>query len=158
MFLSVNSAKFGPIHGESQDGSHKDEIEVLAWSWGLQGRASLGGGGATGKSTVRELSITKHVDKASTALMAALRNNDVIKTATLTVRKSGKTPLESLKITIEDGRVMSLVIEAGDAANTSAMLERISFSFNRITVDYTPQGPDGRPQGGTSFADQWTTG
>jgi len=124
----------------------------------MQGKASLGGGGATGKSTMRELRITKRVDKASTALMSALRQNDLIKEATLTVRKVGKTPLEYLLIKIEDGRVMSLDIEAGDASNAPALLERVGFSFNKITVDYTPQGPDGHPLGGTSFIDEWTAG
>jgi type VI secretion system secreted protein Hcp len=158
MFLSVTGAKSGPITGESQDSKHKNEIEVLAWSWGMQGKPSLGGGGASGKATIRDLRITKRVDKASTALMMALRSNEPIKVATLTIRKIGKTALEYLKIKIEDGRVMSLEIEAGDASNAPALLERVSFSFNKITVDYTPQGPDGNPLGGASFTDEWTAG
>ena len=157
MFLSVTGARAGPITGESQDSKHKNEIEVLAWSWGMQGKPSLGGGGASGKSTIRELRVTKRVDKASTALMSALRTNEPIKVATLTIRKVGKAPLEYLTIKIEDGRVMSLEIEAGDASNAPALLERVNFSFNKITVDYTPQGPDGNPLGGTSFMDEWTT-
>ncbi len=63
MFLSVKGAKSGQITGEAQDGKHKNEIEVLGWSWGMQGKPSLGGGGATGKATIRELRITKRVDK-----------------------------------------------------------------------------------------------
>src|SRR5262245_63241210 len=94
MFLAVKGAKSGKINGESQDSKHKDEIEVIAWSWGMQGKPSLGGGNTSGKATVRELRITKRVDKASTALMAALRNNELITEATLTLRKIGKNPLE----------------------------------------------------------------
>lgn len=158
MFLSVNGARHGPISGEAQDAKHKNEIEVLGWSWGMQGKASLGGGAATGKATIRELRITKRVDKASTALMSALRTNEPIKEAVLTVRKVGKTPLEYLKIKIEDGRVMLLEIEAGDTSNAPALFERVSFSFNKISVEYTPQGPDGNSLGGTSFEDEWTAG
>jgi type VI secretion system secreted protein Hcp len=159
MFLSVTGARAGPITGESQDSKHKNEIEVLAWSWGMQGKPSLGGGGASGKATIRELRVTKRVDKASTALMSALRSNEPIKVATLTIRKIGAHgPLEYLTIKIEDGRVMSLEIEAGDASNAPALLERVNFSFNKIIVDYTPQGPDGNPLGGTSFMDEWTAG
>ena len=131
MFLAVSGARAGSINGESQDSKHKNEIEVLAWSWGMQGKPSLGGGGATGKATIRELRITKRVDKASTALMSALRTNEPIKLATLTIRKVGKTPLEYLTIKIEDGRIMSLDIEAGDASSDPALLERVSFSFNQ---------------------------
>jgi len=158
MFLAVSGARAGAINGESQDSKHKNEIEVLAWSWGMQGKPSLGGGGATGKATIRELRITKRVDKASTALMSALRTNEPIKLATLTIRKVGKTPLEYLTIKIEDGRIMSLDIEAGDESSATAILERVSFSFNRITVEYTPQGPDGNALGATSFTDEWTAG
>ena len=159
MFLSVKGATHGQIKGESQDDSkHKGEIEVLSWSWGMQGRPSLGGGVASGKATSRELKIIKKVDKASTALMSALRSNEVIKEAVLTLRKVGKTPLEYLRITIEDGRVVSLEIEAGDAGGSPALVERISFSFNKIEVEYTPQGGDGQPLGGTTFQDQWGDG
>jgi type VI secretion system secreted protein Hcp len=158
MFLSVNGAKHGQISGESQDDGHKNEIEVLSWSWGMQGKASIATGLATGKATMRELRVTKRVDKASTALMSALRSNEVIKKAVLTLRKVGKKPLEYLKITIEDGRLLSLEIEAGDTANSPALFERLSFSFNKISVEYTPQGPDGNPLGSTSFEDQWTAG
>jgi type VI secretion system secreted protein Hcp len=158
MFLSVKGAKAGPINGEAQDDKHKNEIEVLSWSWGMQGKPSLGGGSPSGKATVRELRIVKYVDKASTALMSALRTNEVIKEAVLTLRKSSKPPLEYLKITINDGRVMSLDVEAGDVSGGSTLLERIAFSFNKVEVEYTPQGSDGQPMGSTVFQDQWGEG
>jgi type VI secretion system secreted protein Hcp len=81
MFLSVKGAAHGVINGESIDDKHKGEIEVLSWSWGIQGKASLGGGSASGKATIREMKIVKKVDKASTALMGAVRTNEVIKEA-----------------------------------------------------------------------------
>jgi type VI secretion system secreted protein Hcp len=155
MFLSVKGAAHGVINGESQDDKHKGEIDVLAWSWGIQGKPSLGGGTASGKATVRELKVVKRVDKASTALMSAVRTNEVIKEAVLTLRKAGKTALEFLKITMEQGRIVSLEIEAGDTEGGAGMLERITISFNKIAVEYTPQGADGLPQGGTTFQDQW---
>jgi type VI secretion system secreted protein Hcp len=156
MFLSVKGAAHGQINGEALDDQHKGEIEVLSWSWGMQGKPSLGGGGASGKATIRELKIVKRVDKASTALMSALRSNEVIKEAVLTLRKTGKTQLEYLKITIQQGRIVSLDIEAGDTSGSSTLIERVSFSFNKIDVEYTPQGADGQPLGGMTFQDQWS--
>ena len=155
MFFKVKGASHGQINGEALDEKHKGEIEVLSWSWGMQGKSSVGGGQATGKATMRELRIVKKVDKASTALMGALRTNEVIKEGILTVRKTGTTKLEYLKITIKDGRVLALDIQAGDDTGDTTLLERVSFTFNKITVDYTPQGADGQPQGGTMFEDQW---
>ena len=155
MFFKVKGAKHGQITGEAQDDKHKGEIEVLSWSWGMQGKSSVGGGTATGKATMRELRIVKKVDKASTALMSALRTNEVIKEGILTLRKTGTSKIEYLKITIQDGRVMGLDVEAGDDSGTATLLERVSFSFNKISVEYTPQGGDGMPQGSTTFEDQW---
>ena len=134
MFLSVKGAAHGVINGESIDDKHKGEIEVLSWSWGIQGKASLGGGSASGKATIREMKIVKKVDKASTALMGAVRTNEMIKEAVLTVRKAGKTALEYLKITMEQGRVMSIDIEAGDPSGGIDLVERITLSFNKIAV------------------------
>jgi type VI secretion system secreted protein Hcp len=155
MFLSVKGAKHGVIKGESQDTAHANEIDVLSWSWGMQARAALGGGVATGKATIRELKIVKRVDNASTPLMSALRSNELITKAVLTVRKAGKSPLEFFKITIEQGRVTGLTIEAGDRSASTDLFEDLTFSFNKITVEYVPQGSDGQAKGSTTFTDQF---
>jgi type VI secretion system secreted protein Hcp len=156
MFLMVKGAKHGVIKGESPDGKHKDEIEVLSWSWGMAANTRLGGGTATGKATINDLRIVKRVDSASTALMLALRTNEPIQKAVLTLRKAGKSQLEYLKITIEQGRVTALTVEAGDLSGSADIFERVSFSFNKIEVEYVPQGKDGLPQGGMTFSDQWS--
>ena len=50
MFLMVKGAKNGVIKGESQDSTHKGEIDILSWSWGMQAKPTLGGGTATGEA------------------------------------------------------------------------------------------------------------
>jgi type VI secretion system secreted protein Hcp len=156
MFLMVKGAKHGLIKGEAQDDQHKGEIEVVSWSWGMQAKPSLGGGTASGKATINDLRIVKRVDSASTALMLALRTNEPIQKAVLTLRKAGKSQLEYMKVTIEQGRVTALNIEGGDPTGTPDVVEKVSFSFNKIEVEYVPQGKDGQPQGGLTFADQWS--
>lgn len=156
MFLLVKGARTGVIKGESQDEQHKAEIDVLSWSWGMQAKSSLGGGVATGKASIHDLKIVKRIDSASTALMSALRSNESIQKAVLTVRKAGKTQLEYLKITIEQGRVTGLTIEAGSTDQSADALEHVSFSFNKISIDYVPQGKDGQAQGSTQFSDQFS--
>src|SRR4029453_18562583 len=156
MFLMVKGAKHGLIKGGSQDDQHKGEIEVVSWSWGMQAKQNIGGGTAAGKATVNDLRIVKRVDSASTALMLALRTNEPIQKAVLTLRKAGKSQVEYLKITIEQGRVISLTVEGGDPGGSADVVERVSFSFNKIEVEYVPQGKDGLPQGSMTFADQWS--
>jgi type VI secretion system secreted protein Hcp len=155
IFLSVKGARSGQIKGESQDSVHSKEIDVVSWSWGMQGRPALGGGGATGKAIVHELKIIKRVDSASTPLMSALRSNELITKAVLTQRKAGKTALEFLKVTIEQGRVTGLTIDAGDKAGSPDLFEHLSFSFNKITVEYTPQGKDGLAMGSMIYQDEF---
>lgn len=150
MFLKIETAKQGPIIGEAHDTnkpSHENEIEVVSWSWGMRAQTSISSAGNAGKSSVNELEIVKRVDSASTALMAAMRNNDVIKKAVLTVRKAGKEPVEYLRITVQNARITLLDIQSGDPV----LMERLALAFRSITVDYVPQGPDGRPRGGMSF-------
>jgi len=157
MFLSVKGAKSGVIKGESQDSIHLDEIDVTGWSWGMQAKAALGGGAATGKATIHELKIVKRVDSASTPLMAALRSNELITKAVLTLRKAGKGALEFFKITIEQGRVTSITIDGGgDRSATPDVFENVSFSFNKITVEYVPQGKDGQARGGMVYQDEFS--
>lgn len=153
MFLMVKGAKSGLIKGESQDAAHAGEIAVVSWSWGMQARSSLGGDGARGKAVVHELKILKKVDSASTGLMAALRSNEMIAKAVLTLRK--KAQLEFLKITIEGGRVTGLTIEGGDTGGGPDVVENVSFSFNKISVEYVPQGRDGQALGGMVYTDQF---
>jgi len=156
IFLSVKGASSGVIKGEADDSAHAKEIEVVSWSWGMQAKPTLGGGNATAKATVHELKVVKRVDSASTPLMRALRNNEMITKAVLTQRKAGKSPLEFLKITIEDGRVTALTIEAGDEERSPDVFEHLSFSFNKITVEYVPQGKDGQGMGTMIWTDQFT--
>ena len=48
-------ARIGTIKGESRDAKHKDEIEVLSWSWGLFQSDTIahGGGGGAGRRASR---------------------------------------------------------------------------------------------------------
>src|SRR6476620_2245106 len=53
-------AKIGDIKGESLDDKHKDEIEVLSWSWGVSNAGEMrgGSGGGEGKASFHDLSFT----------------------------------------------------------------------------------------------------
>ena len=151
MFLKLEGSRLGPIKGDSQDGKHKDEIDVLSWSWGMEARTSLGAGGTAQKAQINELFVSKRVDSASTALMGALRHNEEIKKGVLTVRKAGKTAHEYLKLTIQKGRITSIKVRSGGNISAAESLEDVSFTFQTIAVDYVPQGADGQPRGGTQF-------
>ena len=57
-------ARIGTIQGESQDAEHKDEIEVLSWSWGMSqsGTVAHGGGGGEGRASFQDFNFTHYVE------------------------------------------------------------------------------------------------
>ncbi|MFT3858197.1 MAG: type VI secretion system tube protein Hcp [Aquabacterium sp.] len=135
--------KIGDIKGESKDGSHGDEIDVLAWSWGLSqsGTAHTGTGSGAGKVNVQDLSLTKWVDSSSTALMMASCKGTHIKEAKLTVRKAGDKPLEYIKITLTDVIVSS--VQTGGSGGEDRLTENVVLNFGKFKVEYTIQAKEG---------------
>jgi type VI secretion system secreted protein Hcp len=135
--------KIGDIKGESKDGTHKESIDILAWSWGLSqsGTFSQGGGGGAGKVNVQDISLTKYVDSSSTALMLAACKGTHIKQATLTVRKAGDKPLEYIKITLDSVLVSSL--STGGSGGEDRLTENVSLNFAKFKVEYTTQADTG---------------
>jgi type VI secretion system secreted protein Hcp len=136
MFLKIPNVK-----GEARDTDHKDEIEVVSWSWGAQSSAH----GTGLQRTMDSLEIVKRVDSASTALLACLAENKVT-TARLVVRKAGKTPAEYCIVEMEKVRVVSIKLTTEDAE----LNERVSLAFERITVSYRQQAADGSLGGAMS--------
>ena len=139
--------KIGDIKGESQDGTHKDSIDVLTYSFGLTqtGNFHSGQGGGAGRVNVHDLSLTKYVDSSSTALMMAAAKGTHIKQALLTVRKAGDTPLEYIKITLDQVLVSSLhtVGSKGDERLT----ENVGLHFGKFKVEYTSQSSESGAEG-----------
>jgi type VI secretion system secreted protein Hcp len=147
MFLKVETARQGTIKGEARDADHPNEIDVVGWSWGMRAQTGMGAGGDASKATLDELSIVKRVDSASTALMAGMRNNDLVKKATLTVRKAGSTPLEYVKIVVENGRITGLQVNSEETELT----ETLTLAYKHISVEYTAQGADGAGRASSFF-------
>ena len=85
IFLRIEGSRQGLLRGESQDKSHPGEIDVISWSWGMDSPGDAFGL-PTGRTNVELLRVAKRVDSASTALMSALRANEPIRKAVLTVR------------------------------------------------------------------------
>ena len=52
-------AKIGDIKGESLDAKHKDEIEVLSFSWGVANSGSTATGGGGGSAARRRSRICR---------------------------------------------------------------------------------------------------
>ena len=144
-------AKIGDIKGESLDSKHKDEVEVLSWSWGVTnpGTIGRGSGGGTGKASFNDFNFTHHVDKATAVLLKACATGEHIKEATITVRKAGKGQQEFLIIKMSDVIITGVAPSGvGDGAATA---EHVALQFSKVDLEYKPQKADGSLDAGLHF-------
>ena len=142
-------AKLGTIKGESLDSKHKDEIEVLSYSWGVTNSGSMahGSGGGEGKATFHDLSFVHKIDKASAVLMQACSTGEHIKEAVITHRKAGKEQHEYLIVKMNDV-IITGVTHGGSADGHS---ENVSLSFAKVALEYKSQKADGSLDAGVFF-------
>jgi type VI secretion system secreted protein Hcp len=136
--------KIGSYKGESQDGKHKEEIDVLAWSWGVSqaGTMNQGGGGGAGKATYHDLTFSHNFDVASPNLIKACASGEHIKEAQLTVRKAGKVAEEYLIIKMQEVFITS-VSQSDSGGDSNKPMETVQLQFASFKMDYKPQKPDG---------------
>ncbi len=143
-------AKLGDIKGESRDNKHKDEVELLSWSWGVSQSGTLSPGGVVaGKANFNDFSFTHHIDKASPSLLKACATGEHIKEATITVRKAGKGQQEFLIIKMNEVLITSVSPSvSGDASDTA---ENVAMQFAKVALEYKPQKADGSLDAGLHF-------
>ena len=137
-FLQVDG-----IPGESADAKHRNEIEVLAFSWGVSqtGTPSSGGGGGSGKAVFDDLLVVARSSKASPLLWLACASGTHIKSAVLTCRRGSKAALEFLTITLSDVVVASYELDSSD---DGPPLDQIGLAYVKIETQYTPVDPAGK--------------
>ena len=136
--------KLDGIQGESQDKTHKNEIEIESFSWGATqtGTASHGGGMGAGRVSVQDFNFIMQVNKASPKLFLACAQGEHIKNAILVCRKAGKEQQEYLKVTFTDLLVSSY--QTGGAGGGGATpIDQISLNFSKMEMEYKEQKADG---------------
>ena len=141
MFINMGDK----IKGETQDKVRgpKNDIDVLAWSWGMSqsGTTHMGGGAGAGKANFQDLSFTKYVDSASQALMNALAKGTHIPKVTLLVRKAGEGQQIYLQIDLETVIVTS--VSTGGSGGEDRLTENVTLNFSKVVFDYFKQNDKG---------------
>jgi type VI secretion system secreted protein Hcp len=144
-------AKIGDIKGESTDAKHKDEIDVLSWSWGVthSGSVGHGGGGGAGKASFHDLNFTHHIDKATPLLMKSCATGTHIPEAVITVRKAGKSQQEYLVIKMNQVLITSVAMSVSVEEPTTA--ENVTLQAAKVDLEYRAQKADGSLEPGLHF-------
>src|SRR5687767_7717751 len=72
-FMKIEPQAGQPLPGESAVAGHSNEIDVLAYSWGVSnsGSTQSGSGAGAGRANIQDLSFTKFVDGISPTLFIA---------------------------------------------------------------------------------------
>ena len=141
--------KLADVKGESKDDKHKDEIEVLSWSWGISNPvdARAGAGKGAGKANFHDLNFMHSVDKASAVLMTKCATGEHIKEGTLVSRKAGKGQQEYLIVKLKEVFVSSVQ----PSGSSEHPMESVSLVFGHIDLEYKPQKDDGSLDAGVHF-------
>jgi type VI secretion system secreted protein Hcp len=140
--------KLGALKGECPVKGYEDQIQVLAWSWGMSqtGTTHHGSGGGAGKVNVQDLSFTHYVDSATPALILACCKGTHYEDATLTMRKAGGDPLPYMVIKFKDLLVSS--VSGGGSGGEDQQTENVTLNFASFEVSYQPQDNKGAKKGG----------
>lgn len=139
--------KIDGIDGESTDASHKGEIDVLSWSWGVTHTSGgAGSGGGAGKAAFQDFHFVSRISKASPMLFLSCATGTHHKTAALSgVRSAGKSKTaEFLKYKLSD--VVVTTDQHGDNEGGEP-IEQFALNYSKIEVSYTPQLASGKVGG-----------
>jgi type VI secretion system secreted protein Hcp len=140
-FLSLTGIK-----GESQKADHTGDIDIESFSWGASNSTSVGTGtgASTGKVNISDFSVMKTTDKSSPVVFQKCCDGSVIPFASVTLQRqvSGvATPY--LVYTFGNVYVTSVQWSGSGGAGGDSPMESLTFCFEEVTVDYTPQKDDG---------------
>lgn len=136
-------AKIGDIKGESIDSKHKDEIDVLSFSWGVSqaGSFASAGGAGSGKAQFNDFHFTSRMSKASPLLFKACATGEHIKEATITGRRPGREEaVDYLVIKMNDVLISSY--QTG-GSNQDVPVDQVSMAYAKIEFSYRAQKTDG---------------
>ena len=136
--------KLDGIKGESLDAKHKDEIDLVAFSWGVSNsgtQAGAGGAGA-GRATLTDFEVAMPVNRSAPQLFLKCASGAHIKDGTLAVRKSGgKDQIEYLKFKFTD--ILITAYEENANVAEDRPLDLVRFNFSKIEMTYVTQKADG---------------
>jgi len=140
--------KLGNIKGDSPVSGFEDQIQLLAWSWGMSqtGTTHIASGGGAGKVNVQDLSFTHYLDSATPKIMDACCRGTHVEEATITMRKAGGNPMPFLTVKLKDIIVTS--VSNGGSGGEDQLTENVTLNFAAFEVSFQPQDNKGAKKGG----------
>ena len=121
------------IPGESVDARHRDAIDVLSFSWGVNAGRN--------RPAFQDFSFTKRVDQASPQLFLRAADGQAMRIAVLSVRSAGERQDDFLKYCLTDVRVTG--VSTSGSAGADRPTEQVTLSYGTFFESYRKQRADG---------------
>lgn len=137
--------KIEGIPGESRKEGHKDEIDVLSFSFGASNPTTVARGTGAGASqvSISSFNIMKATDLSSAPLFLRCAKGEHIPEATVTLRKAGgDNPLEYLTYKFSKVYVDSIQW-SGSSGGDDVPTESLSLAFEKVEIAYSSQADKG---------------
>lgn len=131
--------KISTITGESTDDMHKDWIELLSFSWGVQQPSSVvssAGSLAAQRADFKDFSITKVLDKATPKLAVACASGEHFNEVKIEICRAGGDKVKYMEYKLTDVLTTS-VRKGGHTAQETLPIEEVTFSYGQIEMNYT---------------------
>tara|TARA_R110002096_G_scaffold205630_2_gene391579 strand:- start:6221 stop:6754 length:534 start_codon:yes stop_codon:yes gene_type:complete len=139
--------------GETQDEdmSKKNAFEILSFEFGAENNINIGsitGGGAAGKATFKELSITKKTDTGSTFLFKALCTGEHLDDLVIELRRaaggqaSGASGKTFMRFDMRLVMVQDITWSGSDGDDVCE--ESVTLQYGAIQIHYFSQDKQGK--------------
>jgi len=137
MFLKLDG-----VAGEATAKGHKDEIEVLSFSWGVSHAAPIAHTDRrrAGRAQVSDINFTMRNGKASPTLMLACASGRHLKEGLFVIEKAGEQPFQFYKVSIADVLVTSYHVGGSES---EVPIESFSLNFRKLELTETVQDAKG---------------
>jgi type VI secretion system secreted protein Hcp len=130
--------KLGDIKGESLDDTHKDEIEIQSFHWGVSNAISIvggGGGGSVSKGVPQDLLLTANSSKASPKLFVACAEGENLKDGLLTLRTAGANPTTFATVKLSGSVFIASYDQAG-VGESGNPTDEFSLRYGKVEFTY----------------------
>ena len=122
----------------------QDDIDILAWSWGLTNSSTATGiGSGTGTVALGDIKVIKSIDAATPNLLEAVATGDSFATAsihsTVPDGKGGEVDIVRLELT----NVVVTKLTHGGKDTEDGVAETLNLNFGKVHLKYFSAAKDG---------------
>lgn len=131
--------KMDGVEGDSTDSGHDKEIELLSYSHGMVmpiSGFSSAGSPTTEKPTLQDFTVTKYLDKATSAIQGKLLKGSPIATAVVTVERPDGSG-GKIQYAQYDFKNVYISNYSVGSSGSGLPMETISFAYETYQITYT---------------------